>query len=317
MFLQFKFLAENQTEYSLKALQTDNAKEFLSLTKILNMDGISHRLTCPHTHDHNGSVDAGLALLDAASLSFRFWGEAFSYVVFSINILPTAVLHNLSPYEKLFPRKPDYAFLKIFGCGCYPLLRPYNKHKFDFRSSLCLFLGYDSHRKGYLCLTESGKFIVSRHVLFNEFIFPYSMPKNSFQLYDNIYVEPPTSPSPLTVVSLPLSTTPPDNSAESSPLLSTATPSPSTASTSSSPSSTPVVSPYFNVHPMFTRAKDDIYKPKAFQSSVHVDSFEPSTHRQAMLHSHWLQAMKDEYDALMQNSTWTLTPLPPTANVVG
>jgi len=27
--------------------------------------------------------------------------------------------------------------------------------------------------------------------------------------------------------------------------------------------------------------------------------------------------MKDEYDALMQKSTWTLTPLPLAANVVG
>jgi len=55
VFLQFKVLAENQTGYSLKALQTDNAKKFLSLTKVLNTYGIFHRLTCPQTHEQNGS----------------------------------------------------------------------------------------------------------------------------------------------------------------------------------------------------------------------------------------------------------------------
>jgi len=142
-----------------------------------------------------------------------------------------------------------------------------------------LFLGYDSHRKGYLCLTEFGKFIVSCHVLFNEFIFSYSMPNNYFQLSDNIRVEPPTSPSLLTVVSLPPTTTPPDNPIESSPLLSTATsylstvtpslstatPSSSTTSTSSSPSSTPEVALDFNVHPMVTLVlKMVCINPKCF-----------------------------------------------------
>jgi len=35
VFLKFKALAKNQTGFSLKSLQTDNAKEFLLLTKLL------------------------------------------------------------------------------------------------------------------------------------------------------------------------------------------------------------------------------------------------------------------------------------------
>jgi len=122
-FLQFKSLVENQIGYSLETLQTDNAKEFLSLTKVLNIYGISHILTLPHTHEQNGSierkhyhiVDTSLALLAAASLPFRFWDEAFSSAVYIINILPTPVLKNLSPYENNFSCKPDHNFLKIFG----------------------------------------------------------------------------------------------------------------------------------------------------------------------------------------------------------
>ena len=115
IFLQFKALVENQTGFSSKTLQINNAKEFLLLTKLLNTYDIIHRLTCPHTHQQNDSVerkhchivDTGLALLVAASLPLRFQGDAFSSVVFTINILPTPVLHNLSQYEMLFSHKPD------------------------------------------------------------------------------------------------------------------------------------------------------------------------------------------------------------------
>lgn len=61
--------------------------------------------------------------------------------------------------------------MKVFGCACYLLLCPYNKHKFDFLSSLCLFLGYRAKTKGYICLSPSGKTYISRHVKLNEQLF--------------------------------------------------------------------------------------------------------------------------------------------------
>jgi len=142
----------------------------------LHEHGITHRFTCLHTHKQNGSVErkhrhvanTGLALLSAAFLPLKFGGEAFVSFVNIINLLRTLVLDNVSPHEKLFSSKPDYTFLCIFGCACYPLLRPYNQHKFDFKSSLCLFLGYNNTHKGYVFLTPYRKTIISRHVIFNE-----------------------------------------------------------------------------------------------------------------------------------------------------
>ncbi|KAL4279258.1 hypothetical protein GQ457_03G028650 [Hibiscus cannabinus] len=69
--------------------------------------------------------------------------------------------------------KPDYKFFKVFGCLCFPHTRPFNKHKFDFRSSPCTFIGYSLTHHGYLCLAKGGRVFVSRNVVFDETIFPF------------------------------------------------------------------------------------------------------------------------------------------------
>uniref|UniRef100_A0A803NU16 Retroviral polymerase SH3-like domain-containing protein n=1 Tax=Cannabis sativa TaxID=3483 RepID=A0A803NU16_CANSA len=78
-----------------------------------------------------------------------------------INRLPTFILQNVSPFEKLYKQKPDYNHLKVFGCSCFPFLTPYNTHKVAFRSSKCLFLGYNNTQKGYWCLHPSGRVYVA------------------------------------------------------------------------------------------------------------------------------------------------------------
>lgn len=70
---------------------------------------------------HRLVVDIGLSIIVSAALPGRFWGEAFLSVFHIINMLPTPVLNNYSPFEKLFYKAFDYDFLKAFGCACYPL----------------------------------------------------------------------------------------------------------------------------------------------------------------------------------------------------
>jgi hypothetical protein len=63
----------------------------------------------------------------------------------------------------------------VFGCACWPNLRPYNNQKLAFRSTQCVFLGYSSMHKGYKCLDRSSdRIYISRDVVFDEAIFPFA-----------------------------------------------------------------------------------------------------------------------------------------------
>lgn len=61
----------------------------------------------------------------------------------------------------------------MFGCSYFPYLRPYDKHKLEFRTERCVFIGYSPHHKVYQCLHSSGKVYISNHVVFDENSFPY------------------------------------------------------------------------------------------------------------------------------------------------
>jgi hypothetical protein len=75
---------------------------------------------------------------------------------------------------------PDYTFLHILGCTCYPLLRPYTQHKLEAQSEVCAFLGYSTIHKGYYCLhIPSGRIYVSQHVTFDDHTFPFMDQINS------------------------------------------------------------------------------------------------------------------------------------------
>lgn len=104
------------------------------------------------------------------------WVEAFFTAAFLGNLLPSSVnTDSKSPYEMLHGQPPIYTSLRVFGCKYFPSLRPYMKNKMDPRSLVCVFLGYNEKYKGYRCFhPPTGKVYISRHVLFDEYCFPFS-----------------------------------------------------------------------------------------------------------------------------------------------
>jgi histone deacetylase 1/2 len=136
-----------------KLIGVVNIKNYiLSLTKwallimshvriLINKNGSAER-------KHRHIVEVGLPLLAQASMPLKFWDEAFLTTTYLINRTPNRVLNFSTPLQKLEGGNPNYSFLRVFGCACWSNLRPYNKHKIQFRSKECTFLGYSTMHKG-------------------------------------------------------------------------------------------------------------------------------------------------------------------------
>lgn len=175
-FGQFQKLVQTQFGKTIKIFQSDWGSEYQAFTSVLASQCIIHHLSCPHTSEqnrvaerkHRHIMDMGLTLLAQVGLSMEFWAYAFTCAVHLINRLPTLVLYGQTPYKALYGHDSKYDYLRVFGCCCYPYLRPFQRYMLEFQSKPCTFLGYSARHKGYQCLLPDGKLIVSRHVEFDE-----------------------------------------------------------------------------------------------------------------------------------------------------
>jgi histone deacetylase 1/2 len=179
-FHDFQNLVERLFNKKIIAVQSDWGGEYEKLSSFFTKVGITHLVSCPHTHQQNGAaerkhrhiVEVGLSLLAYAHMPLKFWDEAFLTATYLINRMPSKVINFDTPLERLFHTKPDYESLHTFGCACWPNLRPYNNHKLYFRSKECAFLGYSNLHKGFKCLDIStGRVYISRDVVFDENFF--------------------------------------------------------------------------------------------------------------------------------------------------
>jgi hypothetical protein len=313
---------------------------------------------------HRHITETGLTLLFHAHTPLTMWVEAFSTAMYIINRLPTPVLQNASPYEVLYGNSPSYSLFRTFGCLCYPYLRDYVSHKLAPKTTPCVFIGYSSTHKGFRCLDRTTQHVfISRHVIFDETNFPFAgnPPATPASLSDLVsFFEPGTSHSDLSRFrsssssagsdprhpphsnSQPLACIPCAvdqvlvDTSQAPAVVSTSFPAepiqpgvPSSAAPNAAPpstSSTPTSLPT-NSHPMKTRAKAGIFKPKAYHATAGFTSSpffqslmalkEPRGFKSATKHPEWVSAMDDEICALHQNHTWSLVPRPSNKNVVG
>ena len=176
IFSQLKGLLEKQFDFKIKHLYSDNGGEYHGLRQYLSSNSISWLTTAPHTPQQNGTserrhrhiVETGLTLLSQATLPPSYWSYAFQAAVYLINHMPTTILNNKSPFECLFGRLPNYKKLRIFGCQCYPWLKPYSTSKLQPKSKPCLFLGYSNSQNAYKCMDlDTSRIYLSRHVVFD------------------------------------------------------------------------------------------------------------------------------------------------------
>jgi hypothetical protein len=96
----------------------------------------------------------GLSLLATASMPMKYWDQAFLTAMHLINRTLTKRIGYDTPLHKLLNINLNYSNFCVFGCACWPNLRPHNTHKLQFRSIWCTFHGYSNLHKGINVLTS-------------------------------------------------------------------------------------------------------------------------------------------------------------------
>ncbi|KAB2634323.1 hypothetical protein D8674_038379 [Pyrus ussuriensis x Pyrus communis] len=157
IFVQFYQFVLTQFDISIKSLQTDGGGEYTSkrFSSFLAAKGILK---------HRHILDTAITLLSASGLPSVFWYFACAHSVRLINNMPCKSLCFSSPYLSLYQKLPDIQFLKIFGSAVFPCLRPYNSNKLQPRSVMLICYNL-----------QTKKLVISRHVYFDESLFPARM----------------------------------------------------------------------------------------------------------------------------------------------
>lgn len=87
-------------------------------------------------------------------------------------------LNNVTSYEKLFDKRPDYTYLQCFGCLYFTSSPKHHRTKLEPRAHPCVFMKYMAATKGYKLINlVTQKIIVSRDVKFHERNFPFHTSK--------------------------------------------------------------------------------------------------------------------------------------------
>ena len=74
-------------------------------------------------------VEMGKSMLHEKGLPKLFWDEAVNTAVYLMNRSPTKAVHNMTPWEAWWKKRPSVKHLKVFGCICYALVPKELRHK--------------------------------------------------------------------------------------------------------------------------------------------------------------------------------------------
>ncbi|RVX00672.1 Retrovirus-related Pol polyprotein from transposon TNT 1-94 [Vitis vinifera] len=241
----------------------------------------------------------------------------------AINRIPSTVIHNQTPYERLFGSPPNYHHLRSFGSACFVLLQPHEHNKLEPRSRLCCFLGYGETQKGYRCYDPvSHRLRVSRNVIFWEhrlFVelshFRSSLTNSSvLEIFPDESLVPSANTFDLHLDFSPdIFDASPRQVADEQiihelPHFEPGSPAPALPE-----------DPPQDIPPRHSTRVRSIpphlldYHCYTALATLH----EPQTYHEASTDPLWQIAMKEELDALTKNHTWDLVTLPPGQSVVG
>ncbi|XP_074302927.1 uncharacterized protein LOC141637261 [Silene latifolia] len=201
-FLAYVFTQFNKT---VKTVRSDNGTEFLQqyCSELFKSKGIVHQTSIVGTPQQNGRVErkhrhlleTARALKIQGNLPIKFLGDCILTATYLINLMPSPIIDNNTPFKLIFGVDPLYDNLRVFGCVCFATMPPTFSDKFGDRARKCVFIGYPHNQKGYrLYDVALHKIFVSRDVIFKEQEFYYLNKHNEdFNITSTILVNPASS----------------------------------------------------------------------------------------------------------------------------
>ncbi|MCO5576686.1 hypothetical protein L7F22_030501 [Adiantum nelumboides] len=94
-------------------------------------------------------ADVARALMSEKNISPCFWAETASIVAYTMNMILTAAVHDMTPREKFTGKKPDVSHFTVFGCIAYVHVPEELRTKLDLETEKCV--DYSVEQKGYKC----------------------------------------------------------------------------------------------------------------------------------------------------------------------
>ena len=164
-------MVQNQFEVQIKIFRTDNARDYFNqiFSPYFQSQGIFHD-SCVNTPQQNGHLlNTTRVLLFQGNAPKSYWGEAVLTSTYLINRIPSRVSDNKSPIEVLKSFYPHFRTSngltpRVCGCTAFVHVHSQDRDKLDSRAIECVFLGYSSTHKGYICYNPSTKNFTSLHM---------------------------------------------------------------------------------------------------------------------------------------------------------
>lgn len=170
-FKEFMNLVERQIGQKIKAVQSDNGKEYYNST----MNALYSWNSSPHTPEQNGiverknrtCVEMARCMIVQSGLPPSFWAEAISTTNYIRNQCITKGLNSGIPFEKWTGL--IIAHMQTFGCNAFILDKSPNKRKFDIRGQKGILVGSNKSKTYRIWSSKDRKIHISHVKFFDKF----------------------------------------------------------------------------------------------------------------------------------------------------
>jgi len=358
-FRQFKAQVENQQGRKIKRFRSDGGGEYTSgkFNNILEQAGIVREQSAPYTPEQNGVseranrtiIGRAKAMLFAAGLADRLWGEAVHTTVYLKNRSPTRALgQGMTPLEAFTGKKANLATLIPFGAKGFKNVPKELRTKWEPNSIPCTFVGYEGTNQ-FRVLIEDRIHITRDLVLAKSPSEERLGEVGRYRESNQVQIDSSDEESDDMSTSSPKSQQAPSPQPEYLEA-ENITPVPQTPSRNHTPGEFPRDSPLSIIHvrpPTIpepapqeevyaqrprrqnagkfssTRFRDEQFSNLAMQDynstqskykAYHVlTTTEPATYSEALTgpnKNEWKEVINEELDSLAENKTWIITTLP-------